>query len=261
MKILREGFSLDEFFSQLAESPQSLLLLDYDGTLSPFVVERDEAVPYEGVRERIEAILDSARTRLVLISGREVKQVRSLLDLEPAPEIFGCHGAERYHPRTGIFLTGIGEAAQSTLHEIHDWAKHEGLTDRAETKPTSIAFHVRGMAKEKASHLLAIVRGEWQDYIEGKELILVEFDGGVEIRAIGVTKGDAVKTLMEETSQTAAVAYLGDDRTDEDAFAVLGERGIKVLVRPQLRESQADIWISPPEELLEFLDRWNKAQG
>ena len=60
MKILREGFSLDEFFSQLAESPQSLLLLDYDGTLSPFVVERNEAVPYAGVRERIEAILDSA---------------------------------------------------------------------------------------------------------------------------------------------------------------------------------------------------------
>ena len=260
MKILREGFSLDEFFSQLAESPQSLLLLDYDGTLSPFVVERNEAVPYAGVRERIEAILDSARTRVVLISGREVKQVRSLLDIEPAPEIFGCHGAERYHPRTGTYLTGVSDEAQHTLREIHDWAKHEGLTDRVETKPTSIAFHVRGMADEKASRLLSIVRGEWHDYVEGKGLMLEEFDGGLEIRAVGVTKGDAVKTLLEETSPGARVAYLGDDMTDEDAFTVLGDRGIKVLVRPQLRESQADMWIAPPGELLEFLDRWNKAQ-
>jgi trehalose 6-phosphate synthase/trehalose 6-phosphate phosphatase len=158
-------------------------------------------------------------------------------------------------------VTGISKTAENTLHEIHDWAKHEGFTDRVEIKPTSIAFHVRGMAKEKASRLLDIVRGEWEEFITDKDLMLEKFDGGLEFRAAGVTKGDAVRSLLEETSQAAVVAYLGDDKTDEDAFAVLGDRGAKVLVRPQLRESQADIWITPPEELLDFLKRWNKAHG
>lgn len=260
MRILREGFSLDEFFEKLTGAPQSLLMLDYDGTLSPFVVDRDKAVPFAGVRDLLEAIVDSARTRLVLISGRDVKQVRSLLDIEPAPEIYGCHGAERYHPRTGTYVTGISKAAESTLHELHDWAKHEGLTDRVETKPTSIAFHVRGLPDDKGSKLLSIVRGEWEEYVADKDLMLETFDGGLEIRTVGVTKGDAVRTLLEETSPTAVVAYLGDDKTDEDAFGVLGDRGAKVLVRPQQRETQADVWMVPPEELLEFLQRWNKAQ-
>ena len=51
------------------------------------------------------------------------------------------------------------------------------------------------------------------------------FDGGLELRAAGSDKGLAVKAMFAELGSEAAVAYLGDDRTDEDAFAALGESG------------------------------------
>jgi trehalose-6-phosphatase len=54
-----------------------------------------------------------------------------------------------------------------------------------------------------------------------------------------------------------AAAYLGDDATDEDAFKAIRGRGIGVLVRPQFRATAADFWLKPPEELLEFLERWH----
>jgi trehalose-6-phosphatase len=55
---------------------------------------------------------------------------------------------------------------------------------------------------------------------------------------------------------TATAAYLGDDTTDEDAFAVLRGRGLTMLVRAEQRPSQAEYWLRPPQDLLAFLDAW-----
>ena len=82
------------------------------------------------------------------------------------------------------------------------------------------------------------------------------FDGGVEIRVSNTDKGYAVKSILGASSPDAAVAYLGDDLTDEDAFQALKDRGLRVLVRPQHRPTAADLWLKPPEELGEFLHQW-----
>jgi trehalose 6-phosphate phosphatase len=64
------------------------------------------------------------------------------------------------------------------------------------------------------------------------------------------------KSILEETTGEAVVAYLGDDLTDEDGFEALKDRGIGVLVRKNYRPTKADIWIKPPKELLDFLSEW-----
>jgi trehalose-6-phosphatase len=67
--------------------------------------------------------------------------------------------------------------------------------------------------------------------------------------------------VLAETPEDAAVAYLGDDFTDEDAFVAVKPRGLAVLVRPEFRETAADVWIRPPRELIAFLKRWRDACG
>lgn len=57
------------------------------------------------------------------------------------------------------------------------------------------------------------------------------------------------------------MAYLGDDVTDEDAFHAVKPRGLAVLVRAELRETAADLWIRPPRELVAFLRSWCDACG
>jgi trehalose-6-phosphatase len=54
------------------------------------------------------------------------------------------------------------------------------------------------------------------------------------------------------------VAYLGDDLTDEDAFRALKGKGLSVLVRKESRTTEADCWLKPPDELLDFLKKWHK---
>ncbi len=92
-------------------------------------------------------------------------------------------------------------------------------------------------------------------------LVLAEFDEGVEIRLRAANKGDALKKLLSEVSSDVPVAYLGDDITDEDAFRVLNGRGLTVLVGPKHRFTAAQVWLKPPDELIQFLTEWIRASG
>ena len=65
-----------------------------------------------------------------------------------------------------------------------------------------------------------------------------------------------MKAVLSETPPESAIAYLGDDVTDEDAFRAVKMRGIGVLVRPEFRETVADVWLRPPDELVDFMARW-----
>jgi len=82
----------------------------------------------------------------------------------------------------------------------------------------------------------------------------------LELRVRGRNKGVAVRTVLSEEGEDVVAAYLGDDRTDEDAFVAIERRGLGVLVRDQYRPTAASHWLRPPEELLDFLIRWANAR-
>ena len=66
MDILNSRISPDKFFSDLSKVHHRILMLDYDGTLSPFTSKRDEAYPYAGVEEIINQIIDDINQELYL---------------------------------------------------------------------------------------------------------------------------------------------------------------------------------------------------
>src|SRR5215813_10629982 len=98
MQVLQEGADVLRFFERLRGQKKRALLLDYDGTLAPFRTQRDEAVPYPGIRGALSAIMKTCQTRLVVISGRSIADLAPLLGLSPCPEMWGSHGWERKLP-------------------------------------------------------------------------------------------------------------------------------------------------------------------
>jgi trehalose-phosphatase len=99
------------------------------------------------------------------------------------------------------------------------------------------------------------IREAWTPLAERGALELHPFDGGLELRVPGRDKGFAVRRIFADLDEGAAVAYLGDDRTDEDAFRALDGRGLSVLVRREPRPTAAELRLEPPEELLQFLSQ------
>ena len=257
MRILKAGIDFEEFFEQVHKAKQRVLLLDYDGTLAPFHIERDKATPYPGVREVLTAILDAGHTRVVIVSGRMVDEVIPLLGLSPL-EIWGSHGWEHRLADGSYHLGEIGERAARALGMADKWAQGAGPPTSWERKPVSRAFHWRGMPAETARSLRARILEEWESLVESGGLETHEFDGGLELRVPGRDKGVAVRTVLAEATPEVSVAYLGDDLTDEDAFMALQGQGLSVLVRENFRPTAADLWLIPPYELLEFLHHWAK---
>lgn len=256
MEHLHAQPTLDAFFAGLAAAPRRALLLDYDGTLAPFRAERDQATPYPGVRELLGALLAAGRTRLVIVSGRAVDDLVRLLGVEPTPELWGSHGWERRTADGRYLPPDLGAAARDGLAAAAQVAAAAGLGHALEQKPAGLALHWRGLDERAAQALREEVGGAWAPIAQRHGLRAHPFDGGLELRAPGRDKGTAVQTLLDELGPQTALAYLGDDLTDEDAFERIGARGLRVLVRPEPRPTRADLWLRPPAELLEFLGRW-----
>jgi len=250
---------VEEFMNAVAQSPVSALLLDYDGTLAPFCLNRQLALPYPGMTALLQEIIVSGRTRVVIITGRNAHEVIPLLAIHPSLEIWGCHGLERLRANGTRETPHVEESAMHALADADRWLRDQGLHNRAEFKTGAVAVHWRGLDEPTAAETRGQVLLGWLPIAQSAPMELLEFDGGIEMRMPGRDKGDAVRIILDEIGPEVPVAYLGDDLTDERAFLALGTLGLSVLVRPEWRKTAAALWIRPPEGLRDFLARWLKA--
>lgn len=235
MQLIDSKADVDGFFTKLSRVGECALLLDYDGTLAPFRIERDRAFPYPGVQEVLRQIAALENTRLVIVTGRPAKEVTPLLGLEHQREIWGSHGWERLLPGGRHQVMQPPEWARQALDLAYDrllalaCSRSRGilaLDRRVEWKLASLALHWRGCPPAVTAEIRDTVTEEWGGLARYTGLELCPFEEGMELRVPGRTKADAVETIIEETGQDAGVAYLGDDLSDEDdAFRALKGKG------------------------------------
>jgi trehalose-phosphatase len=248
-----------------------LLLLDYDGTLAPFRVDRFKARPYARVRELLSRIQNSGRagltTRTVIISGRPAAEILPLLGLDVSIEVWGLHGSERLYPDGHRELEEAPAATLAKLDELREHLKRDSFGGLFEDKPNATVMHWRGISPRKARLIEQRTRALFEPLAHFEGVTLLEFESGLELR-VGRDKGGAVEAILkEEFTRNGAwspVAFLGDDVTDEAAFrAVNSAKGphLSALVRRARRKTAADAWLKPPEELRKFLERWIAASS
>jgi trehalose-phosphatase len=225
-----------------------------------------EAKPYAGVPERLTRLAGIPQIRLAILSGRPVKDFSSLLPHELNLEIWGSHGRERLCADGSYQTVPLNPIQKGYFAEFEKVITSEGFAFALEHKVGSLALHTRGLDIENANRIIKAVRKHYETFALRENSLSLEwlsFDGGIEIRGRGWTKGDAVASILAEFPSDVPVACLGDDQTDEDAFRMLEKRvnAASVLVRSRLKETAAKWWLTPPQELLAFLDRYLEAQG
>jgi trehalose-phosphatase len=254
---------LNRFFGGFAARTRPLLLLDYDGTLAPFRVDRFKARPWAGVRELLAKIQHRSQTQMAVITGRPAAEIAPMLGLDPPLEAWGLHGAERLYPDGRRVLEQAPPATQARLEELREHLRRDSLGGLFEDKANGVVMHWRGASRRKAQQIERRTRELFEPLVQMEGLALLDFEAGLELR-VGRNKGGAVEAILAEAGTDGPVAFLGDDLSDEAAFRAInkvGPNGLSVLVRREQRESAARIWLRPPVELRGFLERWIEASG
>lgn len=248
---------LERFFRSFPHAAP-LLLLDYDGTLAPFHVDRFQAVPWPGVRQVLTLLQNQKKTRIVMVSGRPAREILPLLGLAEPVEVWGLHGFERLHPDGRLEQQHLPDAVARKLQELRMALHSSNFGGLFEAKPNAAVMHWRGAPPQQAEEIERRTRALFEPAAAMEGFQLLPFDGGLELRA-GCDKSAAVETLLAESAPGTPAAYLGDDLTDEAAFRALAGRGLSLLVRTEWRPTAADLWLKPPGELLAFLQAWLEA--
>jgi trehalose 6-phosphate phosphatase len=255
MQTIQHSEIISLFLEKVKAAPSSALLLDYDGTLAPFQIDRHQAYPYPGILPLLETI-QRRRTNLIIITGRPIHEVQSLLSPLSNVEIWGAHGLDHLLADGTRQPVKIDPELQNALNQAEQWLEAQDLLPHAEIKSGGVAVHWRGLSDDHAQALRTQTLQGWSSLSLQEGLKLLQFDGGLELRLNRPDKGDAVASILGNLSPETPVAFLGDDLTDEDGFRRLVNRGLPILVREEYRETAAQAWLRPPHELIQFLEQW-----
>jgi trehalose 6-phosphate phosphatase len=204
--------------------------VDLDGTLLDIAPSPDEVRLDEEVRTLLAELSDFAGGAVALISGRSISDISGLIS-EPCLPVAGQHGLER-RDASGRITTHQGESnelAVATGALEREVKKYAGLL--LEQKGLSLALHYRA-APELGGHVHTVMRRLCSEL--GPEYVLQEGKRVVELKPAGKDKGVAVQEFMQEPPFLERTpVFLGDDATDEYAFAVVNDaNGISIKVGP-----------------------------
>jgi len=248
-----------EFLADPSFENSRALLLDYDGTIAPFATDRSRAYPYDTIPELLDMIMTDCDTRVVVISGRPVREISDLLNTATLPEIWGCHGLERLRCDGQYSCQPLDLQTEMALRHACEQLESGGLEELAESKAGCVTVHWRGLSLKHVEEAKSAAYRHLGKFAGQAGLLLSECDGGLELRSRKCNKARAVEAVLAELSPECPVAYLGDDATDEDAFRALNGRGLTILVRPTYHFTAAQFWLRPPDELERFLRDWIRA--
>lgn len=242
-------------WDEVRHAGHRLLMLDYDGTLAPFRTAREQAVPWPRSLERVRAIAAAAHTTVAIVSGRPLAELIPLLGPLDA-EFVGEHGWERRDRGGDIVREPLPAPLRAQLEAAAAQAEAHGWAARLERKRTALVLHVRDLPPARSRDVLARAAEAWSAPALPPQFRLERIDGGLELRACGHDKGTAVRRLLSRQAPGTLAVFVGDDLTDEAAFAVVREHGFGVRVGERPRDSLAQASLPSYRAVPAFLDAW-----
>ncbi|ONI06707.1 hypothetical protein PRUPE_5G075400 [Prunus persica] len=287
--MLKHPSALNSFerITNFARNKKIAIFLDYDGTLSPIVDDPDRAIMSNAMRSAVRNVAKHFPT--AIISGRSRDKVYDLVGLT---ELYyaGSHGMDIMGPVTNTDSNDHPNCVKSTDQQGKEVNLFQPAREfipmidevfrtlventkgikgaKVENHKFCASVHYRNVDEKNWSTIAQSVHDILKDY---PRLRLTHGRKVLEVRpVIDWNKGKAVEFLLESLGlngrDDVLPIYIGDDRTDEDAFKFLKKnkkRGYGILVSPVPKETSAFYSLKDPSEVMEFLKslvRWKEEE-
>ena len=255
---LRDGEQLER---RLA-GRRPAVFLDYDGTLTPIVERPEDALISESMRQAVRGL--AQRCPVCVVSGRDRRVVQELMRVDDLI-VAGSHGFDIWSPDEGTLEHEAGGGFEPLIERVTARVQEEAGPiegSLVEPKKASVALHYRLVAEADRPRIKAIVDRLLSEYADELKVTPGKMVFELQPR-LDWDKGKAVLYLLEALAldrDDVVPLYLGDDITDEDAFAALAGRGIGIFVGsaddPEVagRSTSAEFVLDSTQEVERFLD-------
>lgn len=215
-----------------------VILLDYDGTLTPIVKTPELAKLSPKRRKFLKALSKFRHITVCIVSGRALLDVKDKVKVKGIHYI-GNHGFEmerpskKYiHPQARKFMP----LAKKLVAKLNSALKSlPGIL--VENKIYSISIHYRLARAQTAKSAQKITQRILSPYLKSKSIKVTHGKKVIEIRPpVNWHKGKAVLWILKELNlKNYLPIYIGDDKTDEDAFKVLNKKGMSIRVGKRIK--------------------------
>jgi len=208
-------------------SSERLILLDYDGTLSPFKPKPEDAVPTQEIIDTLNLLASDSRNKVIISSGRDhntLEKWLGSLNIGLAAE----HGA--FYKEAGVWNKNSGpvkwdDEIMSILQQYVEKTPRSSL----EVKETALVWHYRKVDAWLASMRVQQLIGALITPCTREHLQIMRGNKIIEIKHPDFTKGSEVNRLLNGRSYDFILA-MGDDVTDEDMFLSLPESAYSIKI-------------------------------
>ena len=237
--------------------PGVILLSDYDGTLVQISKSPELAVLPREMKELLRAL--SKSIKIVVVSGRQLSELKALVGLRKVYYV-GNHGFEISGPKMRLVRPEAIRTATMIAQICQRLRERLGSTKGViiEDKGATASVHYRMVKKSGAAALRRVFAETVDPYLKTGEIRITTGKKVLEIRPnVDWDKGKAITWIIAQVDPKRELIpiYMGDDRTDEDAFIALEKSGITVLISKNKRKSHAKFFLKNVHEVKVFLDR------
>lgn len=231
-------------------APGRLLLLDWDGTLTPIRSKPSQAAPDAEITGLLQKLCRDARNHVVIISGRDHETLESWLGGLDATLVAG-HGLwVRNREKREWDLTEMQDSAWKALvRPIMELYMDRTPGSLLEEKEYSLAWHYRNCEPDLARIRLAELKEALVGFTRQSHLALLDGKKVLEVKDGRVNKGRTASGLL--AGFDGLVLAAGDDVTDEDLFGILGDSHWSIRIGD--RDTRARFRLEDPAALRSLL--------
>jgi trehalose 6-phosphate synthase/phosphatase len=222
---------LDAVVRRLRDTQSLVLLLDYDGTLTPLVARPEQAVPDDELQALLGALARRSGASVHIVSGRPRETLDAWFGGLPIA-LWAEHGLWHRAPFAEWQPTvSVDVSWRDEVRRLFEHAAAETPGAHVEEKSASLAWHYR-QAGDRGVERAAALRRRLSELLAASPAEVLDGNKVIEVRPRIVNKGVVVARILAELGDGSRVVAVGDDRTDEDMFAALRPSDLAVHIGP-----------------------------
>lgn len=250
--------TLRSILGEYRQAKSRLILLDYDGTLTPITNIPENAVLDKKTQDVLRKLSHDKRNKIVVISGRD----RDFIS-EQFQDLKVILIAEH-----GFFVKYPGDNWKNSQEIDLDWKERimpvlNDYVDRCEgsmieEKYASLAWHYRNADEDVANLRIHELKDDLEEILKGESrLHILDGDKVLEIKSFLYDKGSITSSIVSEGDYDFILA-VGDDKTDEDLFKVVPEFGYSIKVGCKPTNARFNITGQP--QVIGILSRFSESR-